>query len=113
MHRFDSETELESHELGRSFLFMIHNDDAEMYGMPRQARNSPIANPFDAIRERLATVGMAIRDLNAQVHILLDSSSMCGQYGYLITTYEIIVCSLVWHLCKQTICAIHQLNLHI
>lgn len=69
MHRFDSETKLESHELGRSLLFMIRNDDAEMGGLPMQARNSPIANPFNAIRERLATVDTAIRDLNAQVHI--------------------------------------------
>lgn len=71
MHCFDSETDLESHELGRSLLFMIRNDDAGMVGLPRHARNSPIANPFDAIRERLATVDMAIRSLNVQVHIFL------------------------------------------
>jgi len=92
---------------------MIRNDDAGMVGLPRHARNSPIANPFDAIRERLATVDMAIRSLNVQVHIFLDSSSMWGQYGYVIATEEIIVCSLVWNLCNQNICAIQQLNLHM
>ena len=67
MHRFDHETELESHELGRSLLFMIHNDDASLPGFHR---HEPIAvpdNPFAVLRERLAAVDLAIHDLHTQV----------------------------------------------
>lgn len=99
MHRFDSETELESHELGRSLLFMIRNDDAGMNGLPMHVRSSPRANPFDAIRERLATVDLAIRDLHAQVHFVVDFSTMCGQCGYKIATFDFFECSLVCYVC--------------
>jgi hypothetical protein len=67
MHCFDSETELESHELGRSLLYMIRNDDA---GLPGFYRHEPInvpANPFADLRERLAAVDLAIHDLHPQV----------------------------------------------
>jgi hypothetical protein len=75
MHRFDSEMELESTELGRSLLFLIRNDDAEMNVLPRHVRIPPQENPFDALRQRLAIADMAIRDLHAQVHLVVDISS--------------------------------------
>jgi hypothetical protein len=68
MHRFDYESELESHELGRSLLFMIHNDDG---GLPGFHRHEPISvpdNPFGVLRERLAVVDSAIHNIRAQVH---------------------------------------------
>lgn len=71
MHRFDSESELESHELGRSLLYMIRNDDA---ALPQFFRHEPIlvpGNPFAALRERLAAVDLAIHDLRPQVHFSL------------------------------------------
>ena len=76
MHRFDSERELESHELGCSLLYMIRNDDAGMNVLPRHVRNSPRPNLFNAIRQRLATIDLAIRDLHAQVHFVMDFSSL-------------------------------------
>ena len=67
MRRFDSEADLESHELGRSLLCMLHDDDMGMHGFsPAVAIASP-ANPFDLVRERLAAAGMAIRGLQHQV----------------------------------------------
>ena len=34
MLRFDSEEELDSHELGRSLLFMVRNEDVDVDGLP-------------------------------------------------------------------------------
>ena len=67
MQNFDCEADLESHELGRSLLFMIHNDDA---GLPGFHLHEPIVipdNPFAVIRERLVAVDLAIHDLHVQV----------------------------------------------
>lgn len=68
MHRFDSETDLESHELGQSLLFMICDEDAHFNRLPMGVPNVYRGNPFVAIRERLAVVGMAIHDLRLQVN---------------------------------------------
>lgn len=70
MLRFDSERELESHELGRSLLFMIRDEDMGFPTCPRQNVVNAPNNPFDVIRERLAAADLAIRDLHAQVHLL-------------------------------------------
>ena len=67
MHRFDSESELESHELGRSLLFMIRNDDMGLHTLPQRSTEDAPVNPFDAVRERLAAAELAIRALAPQV----------------------------------------------
>ena len=67
MVRFDSEQELQSHELGRSLLFMIRDEDSGFETMPRSDVLIAPTNPFDAVRERLAAADLAIRDLHAQV----------------------------------------------
>jgi hypothetical protein len=67
MRRFDSETELESHELGRSLLFMIRNDDMDIHTLPQRVPFDAPVNPFEAVRERLAAAELAIRDLCPQV----------------------------------------------
>ena len=70
MERFDSEPELESHELGRSLLFMIRHDEI---GFPVMAQlDAPRAreDPFAIIRERLAAAEYAIHDLQPQVPLL-------------------------------------------
>lgn len=78
MLRFDSELELEAYELGRSLLFMVRDDDMGLNNLPQRVRPMSQTNPFDVVRERLAAVGSAIRDLHPQVHILSDySSSSC------------------------------------
>ena len=71
MCRFDSEVELESHELGRSLLFMIRDDDEGFFGMPHPPSVHVPDNPFDDFRERLSAAAMAIRDLHAQVIMLV------------------------------------------
>ena len=67
MLRFDSEEELESHELGRSLLYMDMDVDAEFDSFPVHARTIQRADPFEDIRQRLAAVDVAIHGLHAQV----------------------------------------------
>ena len=67
MLRFDSEWELETHELGRSLLYMLRNDDLGLDSMPRQVHLETRVNPFDDIRERLAASAIAIREMHDQV----------------------------------------------
>lgn len=77
MCRFDSELELESHELGRSLLFMIRDDDDGLIDMPHPPSSRVADNPFHDVQERLAAAAMAIRDLHPQVHMLVHLCSMC------------------------------------
>ena len=77
MLRFNSELELESHELGYSLLSMVRDDDMGLDRLPRCVRPKPQTNPFDVVKERLATVDLAIRDLQPKVHLVSDSSSWC------------------------------------
>jgi hypothetical protein len=67
MVRFDSEVELESHELGRSLLSMVCDDADGLENLPRSVPHVATANPFDVVRERLSAAGHAIRDLHQQV----------------------------------------------
>jgi hypothetical protein len=67
MLRFDSERELETHELGRSLLGMIQNDDTGIDGVHRLLEFGIQANPFDALRTRLVAAETAIRELQPQV----------------------------------------------
>jgi hypothetical protein len=50
MVRFDSELELESHELGRSLLFMVRDDATTHDTMPLSIPLVPTSSPFDARR---------------------------------------------------------------
>ena len=74
MVRFDSELELESHELGRSLLFMLQDEATTLHILPQSSHVVPTSNPFNAIRERLAAAGIAIRSLHHQVHYTLVST---------------------------------------
>lgn len=76
MTRFDSEVELEAHELGRSLLFMIRHDDMGFEGLPRRDAPEASINPFADIRKRLAAVNSSIRDLHPQVRMHACSSSL-------------------------------------
>ena len=67
MVRYDSELELETHELGRSLLFMLRNDDVGLDTLPIHVPLEALANPFEHIRQRLATSAAAIRDVHNQV----------------------------------------------
>ena len=66
MLRFDSEVELESHELGRSLLDMIRYDDVGFINVPQPVPFITSASPFDAVRDRLAAAGTTIRGLREQ-----------------------------------------------
>ena len=68
--RFDSTSELQSNALGRSLLHMIREDDS---GLPvTHSHRSPDVpmNPFNAIRERLVEMDMAIQELQPQVQLI-------------------------------------------
>ena len=67
MLRFDSEVELQTHALGRSLLGMIRDADNELEGLPRRPLVDPAPNPFNAVRDRLASVDTALRNLHVQV----------------------------------------------
>ena len=71
MLRFDSELELETHELGRSLLFMVRSDDASLYNLQPPVASVAQVNPFDAVRERLSAVTFAIKGLQDQVLLVL------------------------------------------
>lgn len=81
MLRFDSEVDLESHELGRSLLFMVRDEDAGIDSLRRHVHSAPRANPLHAVRERLAVVDLAFQDLHAQVHSVYNFSYICGHHG--------------------------------
>ena len=84
MLRFDSESELESHELGRSLLSMIRDEVDCHDHFPLRATLPPQSSPFDLVRERLAAAGLAIRNLHVQVQLVLappfdfNSAGPCG-----------------------------------
>ena len=78
---FDSELELESHELGRSLLFMIRDEDVGIDIVPRHEHIATPTNPFELVRERLAAADLAIRDLRARVHITVASFFVCYFHG--------------------------------
>lgn len=72
LRRFDSEAELQSHELGRSMLRMVRDDDDGLHELLPRPLSTPAANPFDAIRTSLAAVDTAFQGLQPQVHVGLD-----------------------------------------
>ena len=70
MLRFDSESELETHELGRALLCMLEDDDFGVPVLPSHTHTEFLYDPFVAARERLAAARVAIRDLQAEVRIV-------------------------------------------
>ena len=73
LERFESVQELESHELGRSLLCMVRDqeDGLRTYSERRhvEASHNLDADPFDAVRARLAAVDLAFQGLQPQVLI--------------------------------------------
>ena len=69
--RYDSEAELESHDLGRALLHMVWDDGDELPQQPsRQFAQEPhvvVVDPFQAFREQLAAVDSAFRTLQPHV----------------------------------------------
>lgn len=101
LERFDSEDELETHELGRALLFMIRNDESGLpTSSPRvhpEAAANNVADPFETVRERLAAVDSAIRTLQPQVLGFVGYSGFCAyMWGFLRA------CSCVSVLCHPS-----------
>ena len=71
MLRFDSEAELESHDLGRSLLLLVRDDALQTDILPQCIPLTAPVNPFDVFRERLSAAALAIRGMHHQVDILL------------------------------------------
>ena len=69
MLRFDDEEELLSHELGRSLLHMIRDDDIGLDILSRRSHSSAPLNPFDAVRARIAAVDLALVGLRPVVQV--------------------------------------------
>ena len=81
MVRFDSEVELESHELGRSLLFMVRDDADGLHILPDSVPHARTSNPFDAFRDRLTAAGHAIRGLHQQVQLFQFYLPHMGFHG--------------------------------
>ena len=100
--RFDSEAELQSHELGRALLFMVRNDEeglpASSPQLHREVPHHMVPDPFQAVRERLAAVDTAIRTLQPQVLPVIGYTIEFTFVENLLCTYR---CSSVsWHPCN-------------
>lgn len=80
--RSDLEAELETHELGRVFLYMVRNDDSGLpTSLPKVHPGAPIdivADPFETMRERLAVVDSAIRTPQPQVLAFVGYNRLCA-----------------------------------
>ena len=68
MHRFDSEAVLATHELGRSLLLMLRDEETGLEILPPPLHLAAAVNPFDAIRGRLQALDTAFQALRPQVH---------------------------------------------
>ena len=77
MRRFDSQHQLESHELGRSLLAMLEDEDGRFETPPHHVPIAARPNPFEAVRERLAAAALAIRDLQVQACLLPFPCALC------------------------------------
>jgi hypothetical protein len=87
MRHFDFEAQLESHELGRSLLFMVRDDVVGIDSLPRLSPIDPPINPFNVVRERLAAVDFALNGLHPQVHALMGLVSI----GKLISNIDFYI----------------------
>lgn len=77
MCRFDSEAELQTHDLGRSLLMMVRDDGRCFERLPALPPAVTPTNLFDVLRERLAAADRAIQDLQPQVQGLSCAYIVC------------------------------------
>ena len=80
MRRFDNEAELQSHDLERSMLQMVRDDDVGFHQTLPRLQFAPTSNPFDAIRSSLAAVDTALQGMQPQVHLGLDVPLLHGAH---------------------------------
>ena len=102
MMRFDSEAALETHDLGRSMLQMLRDDDIGLHILPTSTHFPSPVNPFDEFRCSLAVVDAAIQALQPHVHIDLVYHSSCSSPALpVMPLYNASLCS---H------CKVHHFN---
>lgn len=82
MVRFDDERQLQSHELGRSLLFMIRDDEAGLETLYRRSHPAAPTNPFDAVRAGLAAVDLAFVGLRPQQQVAPAVCAACTLRGF-------------------------------
>ena len=109
MIRFDSADDLKSHELGRSLLFMLRNDDVVPHMFPDQGLYIQRHNPFDDIRERLQAADVAINALHSQVQLFLNSKHIFLHTFVLTMTHTITEHNHMPASQLPTVCAILRL----
>ena len=103
MLRFDSESGLESHSLGCSLLSMIRDDGIDFDTLPPRMPIVAQLNPFDTVRQRLATTALAIRDLHTQVYLVLASPPSRVLPNICVLTFRVAV-ALFATLCIHWVC---------
>jgi hypothetical protein len=88
MLRFDSEAALESHELGRSMLQMLRDDDVGVPVLPPRAQLSTPIDPFYDIKSSIAAVNTTFQAFQPQVHVGFD----CHFSGSLLGVVVLLLC---------------------
>ena len=107
MERFDSVSELESHDLGRSLLRMVRDEEDGLLAYSERSHVEPSPNlgtdPFGAVRARLAAVDLAFQSLQAQVHKFVGHSNHCAvgstknlSFGWHFSDYHSNYVRAVW-----------------
>ena len=84
MLRFDDEAELQSHELGRSLLHMVRDEDDGLGSLSRRIHIDAPQNPFDVVRARIAAVDLAFRGLRPQLQVVPGFNVACKRAGNLL-----------------------------
>ena len=113
MFRFDSEEELNSHELGRTLLFMLRDDDVGHDIFPHRDRNIHRSDPFEDIRERLQAADLAIHGLQSQVPFALNLSSLFEHIWKFTMTPMFFVHKHISGFWLSTLCAIFRLHYYM
>jgi hypothetical protein len=77
--RYDCEANLASHDLGRSMLAMLRDDDdGGPQILPARVHMTAPVSPFDAIKTTLAAMDVALQTMHPQVHLALDVICLCS-----------------------------------
>ena len=89
--RYDSEADLETHELGRALLHMVRDDAAGLPALPSGEHRHQIAkvveDPFCALRDQLAAVDSALCDLQPQVLAVVGYSREFVEFANIESAY--------------------------
>ena len=78
MLRYESESELETHELGRTLMCMLRSERVDHECLPRREAPLTRPSPFDVVRERLEAASVAFQDLRVLEQPVLAPSSIRG-----------------------------------